>query len=1454
VSTCLLACRRVNPAKGIDCFAASEHTTTRSVRPHTHFATIHSHIPCLARSLAKRKRKRTSAGRPLQSHDERPGPANAQRYYLTTVEVRTLRNWIAGLDWNVNFRYDARMPPLPGKKWYNRISDLIPPMLGGHPGSDDSADSHAESRAHESQSEAAAGRASAGSGKRVRDSSEQLSPASKKQRTHSVEYDRLTGINTRVPQDRVVISIPGAHDRMNNETSAEAKKSQLNPVRTKPGSGYGHRTVNNIHANQPGRVDKVNPPVFKPAKAPVTAKPTRSTVRGTALNDGVGDSFSSPSKRRKTTGAPSTSNQHHLVELSDDDDIHVTSTVHAVNGRPISSNSTSAPIEVDSQSQSQSQISKKFFGAPEQLTVNGYVDSRPPRPRRRKSSGQKTPSDSSLVPNGSHPPAYSASDTRAQPTGIEDLARPSIPHMMKPSAKASAEKNNTLPHPSVTLGEGVDDFGPEDMQRRKDNHSLGRVNSKLNHISGRTIRSILENQRDVNEATEQKTQRQSRPTRVPDAGECEQPLRKLFARDTDSTPQQQQQQQQQQSRRNSLIRNMQVASNSGKHNAIQDSPDQLQGGNTMLSGRRVQQRPARTEAGSPVHRRSPSDLPPTNFTQSAQTSTRTVQPAQSAKKSDSNATRIPLEAVSSRGCVLDSRAMEDTDRIDLVYEIAHAAFIVELNGQPWCIPGSKELMTIGKHEASAWHGTKHSTQVMLKGSSSEIRSNGIILLSFVDEEGLRDCFEWLGVVSAETMSTKMESKERFEKIFQHQTVIVQLDAEKHTKQARTKSEISSMQAKVDTERHSKEQSATFEKIIYEQPNEGDRRQPSARSRMQDSVDQASSQLLPSPYFTGDGNRIQRKSTRQSKPVIERTPTPPPAPPRWTETHELEPWHQPVMYPPTGARRTAVDFQDIERLDEGEFLNDNLVGYALRRIEEDMAPEHKSKVHFFNSYFFTSLTSKNGRKAFNYDAVKKWTKQKDLFDTPYIVVPINENLHWFVAIICNLPNLVRKPALLDDDAADIAGTPVTSQRSSVQPSPIRDPEEEVPDSQELAKPDEQAMQLLSLGEPGKASAMGGDVFEFDEDDNVASSALESRLEGETASKTGRQAGKKSKKRAAPSLRKYPTDKPTIITLDSFGVGHPGQVSTLKKYVEAEAMDKRGMDAAGAGIQGMTAAGIPVQSNYCDCGLYLVGYVAEFAKDPEGFVNKVLKRQLDQENDFASFDPSEKRAEIRDDLLKLHAEQDQTRLALKKAKKEEKVKDKVAATAVTATPAASARSSPARAPAPPHPAGKQSVKAPSSPGAVSPTASRISSEELGHPRDAVGTSRESRLDPKVNATERLTRETRAIGDSSDDDALDEEPPKPLLAGTATGLSVGRAQTSVSRQEVPAAGSSAQGGDDCEMLFDGTMDSKEEKMREYAQRRNGHKVTSPGLEDLANILKNGYDSAPSLSQGKSPAKNAL
>lgn len=81
--------------------------------------------------------------------------------------------------------------------------------------------------------------------------------------------------------------------------------------------------------------------------------------------------------------------------------------------------------------------------------------------------------------------------------------------------------------------------------------------------------------------------------------------------------------------------------------------------------------------------------------------------------------------------------------------------------------------------------------------------------------------------------------------------------------------------------------------------------------------------------------------------------------------------------------------------------------------------------------------------------------------------------------------------------------------------------------------------------------------------------------------------------------------------------------------------------------MNARGLPQQTNFCDCGVYLIGYMEAFLRDPAEFVRKVMSRELDHNNDFADFDPSKKRAEIRDRLIKLEEEQS---LARKQKKKE------------------------------------------------------------------------------------------------------------------------------------------------------------------------------------------------------------
>ncbi|KAL2372786.1 hypothetical protein RJZ57_002742 [Blastomyces gilchristii] len=70
--------------------------------------------------------------------------------------------------------------------------------------------------------------------------------------------------------------------------------------------------------------------------------------------------------------------------------------------------------------------------------------------------------------------------------------------------------------------------------------------------------------------------------------------------------------------------------------------------------------------------------------------------------------------------------------------------------------------------------------------------------------------------------------------------------------------------------------------------------------------------------------------------------------------------------------------------------------TLHRLERS-DPEEAKKVYFFQFIFLYQLN-----KGLS-DCVKMDTGCVDIFSYNYIVVPINENIHWYMAIICNLPN-------------------------------------------------------------------------------------------------------------------------------------------------------------------------------------------------------------------------------------------------------------------------------------------------------------------------------------------------------------------------------------------------------------------------------------------------------------------
>ena len=381
----------------------------------------------------------------------------------------------------------------------------------------------------------------------------------------------------------------------------------------------------------------------------------------------------------------------------------------------------------------------------------------------------------------------------------------------------------------------------------------------------------------------------------------------------------------------------------------------------------------------------------------------------------------------------------------------------------------------------------------------------------------------------------------------------------------------------------------------------------------------------------------------------------------------KPWTKPLTYPKTGKKKALVEWADLDRLDEAEYFNDTLIEFYLRYLQhqlERQSPAWAKKIYFFNSFFFKNLTHKGkGQRSSNYELVMNWTRGVDIFTYDYIVVPINESFHWYVVVICNLPALNRYQASPDNDLATRPGNEGRSNSSSA-PSPCpeeaQSPSEQDtrnsfaelslekrngetakggaearPGAVDTAADDQEMLDTQLNGDIAKAEKpKGGDVWK------VSTGAKDIALQVDLVSQ-GSPPSKKGKRKSIPPMKRLDPGQPAIVTFDSLTGTHPGTVRIIKDYLLAEAKRKRNMTFDEKEIKGMTAVGIPKQDNFCDCGPFLLGYMAAFLNNPSVFMSKALQKQFHAENDWPFFDPTKLRASIRELLFELYREQEDER---------------------------------------------------------------------------------------------------------------------------------------------------------------------------------------------------------------------
>ncbi|KAF7287034.1 hypothetical protein GWI33_002419 [Rhynchophorus ferrugineus] len=279
----------------------------------------------------------------------------------------------------------------------------------------------------------------------------------------------------------------------------------------------------------------------------------------------------------------------------------------------------------------------------------------------------------------------------------------------------------------------------------------------------------------------------------------------------------------------------------------------------------------------------------------------------------------------------------------------------------------------------------------------------------------------------------------------------------------------------------------------------------------------------------------------------------------------------LLYPKEGQGRLSINTEDYVCLAVDQFLNDKIIDFYLKYLWENLPPEKQEKVHIFSTFFYKRLTTKPTKAArkshpFEVDPtltasekrhcrVKNWTKKINLFEKDYIIVPINENAHWFLAIIC-FPGMIGAQTF-DGKLYNPEPKP-TKEKKTKKEKPIPCDELMLSDKDEAESEDSDLESDDSEESSAGLAAGGSSTFNLNTSVPAPTPILQT----------------KSKKEVRPPIKQ-----PCILIFDSLaGPSRCRVVATLRDYL------------TGASVK------VPQQTNFTDCGLYLLQYVEQFFNDP------------------------------------------------------------------------------------------------------------------------------------------------------------------------------------------------------------------------------------------------------------------
>ncbi|KAM3607019.1 uncharacterized protein V6R79_000719 [Siganus canaliculatus] len=319
-------------------------------------------------------------------------------------------------------------------------------------------------------------------------------------------------------------------------------------------------------------------------------------------------------------------------------------------------------------------------------------------------------------------------------------------------------------------------------------------------------------------------------------------------------------------------------------------------------------------------------------------------------------------------------------------------------------------------------------------------------------------------------------------------------------------------------------------------------------------------------------------------------------------------HRLIQFPPPPLKGgITVTMEDLQCLDSGMFLNDVIIDFYLKYLLHKASDAVAQRSHIFSSFFYKQLTRRDNasegitkdscQRQRRHQRVKTWTRHVDIFKKDFLFVPVNQEAHWYLVVIC-FPGLDEPK--VEPRASPHAQTGGTDE------------------AQELAQ---------------------GSKSPEDNTESPPTPPTSNHSEGVGAqTENGHGETTKDSKPAPVSctertcLKKTVCKRPCILVMDSLKRSpHERVFKLLRDYLESEWEVRRGSSREFSPEQMQSShCQVPLQDNSSDCGLYLLQYVESFLKDP--VVHFDLPLQL--ERWFPRQLVRRKRDNIRDLVLNLY----------------------------------------------------------------------------------------------------------------------------------------------------------------------------------------------------------------------------